>query len=1371
MLQSKTHGSAIRWKAGERLHHLFEARCDQLAADGKAGHLAIDVGDQTATFSELDARANGIAHYLYSLGLRPGSRIGLLVDKSIDAYVALLAILKIDAAYVALDQSFPLDRISYIAGDASISALITVASLKSKLDGFNLCPVLAVDELPAQALPTVHRVVLPALAPEPTPTQAVPDWVAAMRQNHDHERHRERPVSLDAPGDDGLAYIVYTSGSTGNPKGVAVDHSSICNFVRVAADIYGYTPQDRVYQGMTLAFDFSVEELWVPLIAGATLVPGRSDVTLVGRDLATFLNERRVTGLACVPTLLATITSDLPHLRFLLVSGEACPHDLVVRWHQPGRRMLNAYGPTEATVTASWTELHPDKAVTIGVPLPTYTMMILSEDARGVVPDGDIGEIGIAGIGLARGYVNRSDLTAEAFIPDFLNIPDNPSKRIYRTGDLGRINPSGEIEYHGRIDTQVKIRGYRIELTEIESKLLEYPGVAQAVVRTYTPDGAPTALAAYVTGGMGFCLDAQAMAAYLQTRLPGYMVPAFIEQIAEIPMLPSHKADRKKLPDPATQRIVKSTAEFVAPRSATEMVAARALAAALRIDQVSIQDDFFRDLGGDSLTMAQFVFQLCKALPQIDWSIADVYRHPTIAQLVAAKEAGPARISRPQPVPHRASRLAHALCGFIQYTYYVVIGFLYLLLASTTYQWQASSPDVATLYLRAVATAALFGFVGVGLPIAAKWLIVGRFREARIPIWSLAYYRFWVVKQLIQTSPVALFKGQPVFNWYLRMLGANIGAGAVLNTRYVPVATDLLTVGAGSVLAKDSLIQGYRAEHGEIVMLPLTIGKDAYVGESSVLDIGTRIGDSAQLAHVSCLHTGQAIPDGGRFHGSPAVATSGEFIPVPPSPCSAYRRYVFTGSIVGILVCVVIPTIEIAGHVIAGHPAVPAVGVLPANATAAIDFALPGASAAAGLVAMSLALFVSSLMGGLLLTGLAPRMLAPFIKTGVVYPLYGGRYAAALASAWVSNSYFYNLVFGDSSFIVTYLRWIGYRFGAVQQTGSNFGSYQKHDIAEACDIGSGAMVSDQLSLINIRQSNSSFSIERASIPSGTFLGNQIVYIAGARLGAGNLLATKVMVPLDGPVRTNVGLLGSPCFEIPRQVVTKRSFDPFADTPEKWRAIAAKNRHNLATLCYYLVALWLYSALSLTLILAFFKLNGDLGAWGLLVFAAVSPIVTIIYFLAMERLGPGQLDLKPATCTIHETYFWRIERYWKMGETPLRLAFKGTPFRPWVYRMLGVDVGRMVFDDGCTITEKALTRIGDYCCLNEGASLQSHSLEDGLFKSDRISIGEDATLGPGSFVNYAVTIGAGAVILADSFVMKGSSVALGQTWAGNPARLS
>ena len=291
--------------------------------------------------------------------------------------------------------------------------------------------------------------------------------------------------------------MLYTSGTTGQPKGVAIEHRSLCNFVRVAAEAYGFGPGERVYQGMSIAFDFSIEEFWVPLVAGATLVPNTAANSLFGEELADFLESRGVTGLCCVPTLLASIERDLPKLKILLIGGEACPATLVRRWSRPGRALLNSYGPTEATVTATLGRLRPGKPVTIGRPLPTYSIVILDPLRDEALPLGEAGEIGIGGVGVARGYLNRRELSEAKFIADFVGLANNLSGRIYRTGDLGRIGADGEIEYLGRIDTQVKLRGYRIELTEIESVLLEAPEIAQCVVSTFEPTPGSRELVAY----------------------------------------------------------------------------------------------------------------------------------------------------------------------------------------------------------------------------------------------------------------------------------------------------------------------------------------------------------------------------------------------------------------------------------------------------------------------------------------------------------------------------------------------------------------------------------------------------------------------------------------------------------------------------------------------------------------------------------------------------------------------------------------------------------------------------------------------------------------------------------------------------------
>ena len=297
ILVAADYAQGSRARRGERLDHVFEERCDWMRNYGRTEHLAVDAGDVTLTFGELDNRANQLARQLRSRGARPGDRIALLFDQAVHSYVAMLAVMKINAAYVPLDVGFPADRIAYIIEDSGSRLVLSLSHVKDKVEGLE----------------------------EFAPGLLYVDQAAASIARQSPARLSE--AERGAPVED-LAYLIYTSGTTGKPKGVAIEHTSICNFVRVAAECYGVRMSDRVYQGMTIAFDFSVEEIWVPWVAGATLVPKPAGSSLLGMDLHAFLSERKITALNCVPTLLATIEEDLPELRFLLVSGEACPQDL-----------------------------------------------------------------------------------------------------------------------------------------------------------------------------------------------------------------------------------------------------------------------------------------------------------------------------------------------------------------------------------------------------------------------------------------------------------------------------------------------------------------------------------------------------------------------------------------------------------------------------------------------------------------------------------------------------------------------------------------------------------------------------------------------------------------------------------------------------------------------------------------------------------------------------------------------------------------------------------------------------------------------------------------------------------------------------------
>ncbi|HYJ66801.1 MAG TPA: Pls/PosA family non-ribosomal peptide synthetase [Nocardioidaceae bacterium] len=789
--------------------------------------------------------------------------------------------------------------------------------------------------------------------------------------------------------------------------------------------------------------------------------------------------------------------------------------------------------------------------------------------------------------------------------------------------------------------------------------------------------------------------------------------------------------------------------------------------------RVDPDSHFFDDLGADSLVMAHFCARIRKDADLPAVSIKQVYRHPTIRDLAAevARDGDPAVVSdRPEtttipqatPAAPPIRTWQYVLCGALQLLLLVSAAVGLALVVAGGYEWMSAGSGVVDVYLRAVGFGAIT-FVGLSvLPILAKWALIGRWRSGRVRLWSLAYVRFWLVATLVRTSPLVLFAGTPLYPLYLRALGAKVGRGVAIFSRNVPVCTDLLTIGDGAVIRPAAYFGCYRARAGEIEIGAVSLGAGSFVGEASVLDIDTSLGDRAQLAHASSLHAGQAVAAGEHRNGSPAEPTDVDYGRVDPARCGAVRRVGYSMAQLVKIVLLQLP-IAIGGLtlLIEGVPRLRGLigsGPLALTSRALYWDALIG----------SAVLFFGGALVGLLVVITIPRLLQLAIRPGRVYPLYGLHYGLHRAVARLTNVRFFGVLFGDSAAIVPYLRGVGYDLTPVEQTGSNFGLDTRHDNPYLCSVGTGTIVADGLAMLNADYSSTSFRLSRARIGSRNFLGNNIVYPAQGRTGDDCLLATKVLVPVDGAVREGVGLLGSPSFEIPRTVQRDRQFDHLRTGPEFRLRLAAKTRHNVRTMALVLLVQWIF-VVALTIIgLTAADLYDSLGAAAIAGASLAALVFGLGYSVLVERASTGFRSLRPRYCSIYDPYFWWHERYWKLSTEPPRLL-NGTPFKGMVWRLLGVRIGARVFDDGCLMIEKTLVAIGDDCVLNTGSIVQPHSQEDGSFKSDRVSIGAGCTVGVGALVHYGVAIDDGAVIAPDSFVMKGADIPAHTHWGGNPAR--
>jgi amino acid adenylation domain-containing protein len=551
-------------------------------------NIALVFEEQSLSYQELNQKANQLAHFLHqNYQIKPDTLIGICVERSLDMAIALLAVLKAGAAYVPVDPSYPEERIKYILENSKISLLLTQSFINDKLSGF-------FSELSAQLI-NLDRL----------------DFESLPCHN----------LSLQTKPND-LVYVIYTSGSTGKPKGVMVEHKGLCNLVLTEIETFGVHPSSRVLQFASFSFDAFIWEVFMAWGGGATLYLGNKDNLMPGLPLVERLRDDAITHITLPPSALAVLPwENLPSLQTIIVAGEACSPELVKKWSQ-GRNFFNGYGPTEGSVCATIAKYTSfNEKITIGRPIPNVQVYILDPHLQ-PVPIGVPGELHIGGAGLARGYLDRPDLTAEKFIE--VNLLGK-TERIYKTGDLAKWRNDGNIEFLGRIDHQIKLRGFRIELGEIEAVLLKHPVVKEVIVNLHKTENNQQ-LVAYVTGEPIDDLSQQ-LKQHLKTYLPDYMIPSQIIRLDEFPLTPNGKIDRQALPHPNHE----SHSLYEAPRNNIEQQLTEIWSLIVECEKISIHDNFF-DLGGHSILAIKLLNEIQKNFNQ-ELSLTSLFQNPTIAQL------------------------------------------------------------------------------------------------------------------------------------------------------------------------------------------------------------------------------------------------------------------------------------------------------------------------------------------------------------------------------------------------------------------------------------------------------------------------------------------------------------------------------------------------------------------------------------------------------------------------------------------------------------------------------------------------------------------------------------------------------------------
>ncbi|WP_188295465.1 Pls/PosA family non-ribosomal peptide synthetase [Streptomyces sp. CBMA156] len=1261
-------------------------------ADAHPDAPALDTGGTVLDYRALLHEADTLAGLLAGHGIGRGDRVGVRIPSgTADLYVAILAVLRCGAAYVPVDADDPDERAELIWQDAAVCAVLGPG-----------------------------RAVHPAPAARPSGRPAWP-----------------------APADD--AWIIFTSGTTGRPKGVAVTHRSAAAFVDAEARLFlprqPLGPGDRVLAGLSVAFDASCEEMWLAWRHGACLVPAPRALVKAGTDLGPWLVARRITAVSTVPTLLALWPQEcLDAVRLIIVGGEACPAELVDRLATGGREFWNTYGPTETTVVATAARLTPGEPVRIGTPLDGWEIAVV-DPAGNPVPWHASGELLITGVGTARYLDPAKD--AEKFGAH----PALASPRVYRSGDLVRNDPEGLV-YLGRADDQVKLGGRRVELGEIDSALQALPGIraAAAAVRR-TPAGTDL-LVGYLVAHPGTTCDLAAARRQLLERLPAPLVPV-LALVDSLPTRTSGKVDRAALPWPLTGTATTGTAPAPAT-PAPDGTAGRLAAHWERLlgTTPGPDDDFFA-LGGSSLTAARLVSDLRAGHPGV--SVADLYAHPRLADLagyldtLAATE--PEETVATAAVRHRTVTRTPRSAGLWQTL--LLLGMFSL--AGLRWTLTLIALDNLTGNHLAWAPHSSWWPVGAGLLLfhsapgrtllaaAGARLLTAGIRPGSHPRGGHVHLRLWAAERYTAMLGTAALAGTPWATRYARALGCRVGPGVHLHT--LPPVTGLARLGAHASIEPEADLAGWWLDGDTLHLGHLDIGEGARIGHRATLMPGARIGAHAEIAPGSCVTA--TVPPGEHRHGSPARPTTDNPTHWPTTPAPAARHWN-----------------PAYGAALALFGVLPAVAALPALLIVypMIDTDTTLTGALLQLLPATIPLAALTLLCYATLTALLVRLLSRPLRPGF-HPATGRTAFCAWAVSRLSDTARRTLFpFYAGLFTPVWLRLLGARVGRRVEASTVLA------LPGLMRVDDGAFLADDTLVAPYELRGGWLHLGPAHIGRRSFVGNSGTVGPGRRLPDNSLVGVLSDTPAHAPEGSS--WLGRPAFALPRVAATgaeERTYDP----PR--RLIWARAGVELCRLLPIVLAALLGDLVLATLqeLRDDYGLGTALAAAGLVLTCAA--VIACAVTTAAKWLLVGRFRV--AEHPLWSSFVWRNELYDTFVEE-LAMPFgghtiTGTPYLNVWLRSLGARIGRGVWCETHWLPETDLVTVEAGASVNRGTVLQTHLFHDRVMRLGPVHLAAGATTGPHSVVLPDSTLGAGATVGPASLVMRGENVPGATRWLGNP----